>query len=88
MIYLAYFLFAFSVIQLLVALSNLLFKEELKNVNSNYKGLVSVLIPARNEEKNMGNLLSDLQKQDYENIGKTLLVIVLLNEQRANTCCF
>ena len=76
MIYLAYFLFAFSVIQLLVALSNLLFKEELKNVNSNYKGLVSVLIPARNEEKNMGNLLSDLQKQDYENIE-----IIVFNDQ-------
>jgi glycosyltransferase involved in cell wall biosynthesis len=27
-----------------------------------------VLIPARNEEKNIGNLLTDLQKQDYHNI--------------------
>jgi glycosyltransferase involved in cell wall biosynthesis len=30
--------------------------------------LVSVLIPVRNEEKNIGNLLNDLINQDYKNI--------------------
>ncbi len=29
--------------------------------------LISVLIPVRNEEKNIGNLLNDLSKQDYKN---------------------
>lgn len=30
--------------------------------------LVSIIIPARNEEKNLASLLSSLMKQDYENI--------------------
>ncbi len=81
MIYLACFIFAFSVIQLLVALSNLLFNEKLEQANCNFEGLVSVLIPARNEEKNIGNLLSDLQKQDYVNIE----IIVFDDQSTDNT---
>ncbi len=76
MIYLAYFILVFSGMQLLVALSNLFFKQELKQATGNFNGLVSVLIPARNEEKNIGNLLSDLQKQDYLNIE-----IIVFNDQ-------
>ncbi|MBK6284442.1 MAG: glycosyltransferase family 2 protein [Draconibacterium sp.] len=44
--------------------------------NENSNQLVSVLIPARNEENNIGNLLSDLQKQDYTNIE-----IIVFNDQ-------
>jgi cellulose synthase/poly-beta-1,6-N-acetylglucosamine synthase-like glycosyltransferase len=38
--------------------------------------LVSILIPARNEEKNIGTLLTDLQQQDYQNIE-----ILVFNDQ-------
>lgn len=68
MIYLAYFILAFSIIQLAVALTNVLFVPKLKPSGSNFNGLVSILIPARNEEKNIANLLHDLQNQDYQNI--------------------
>jgi glycosyltransferase involved in cell wall biosynthesis len=65
---LAYFIVLFAVIQLVVALVNLLFAQSPKPVANNFKGLVSVLIPARNEESNIANLLKDLQKQDYQHI--------------------
>jgi len=68
MIYLAYFIFAFSCIQLIVVLTNFMFSQKLKPLVCNYNGLVSILIPARNEEKNIANLLHDLQKQEYQNI--------------------
>jgi len=76
MIFLAYFVFAFAVIQLLVALANLLFRQKFSGVKANYNGLVSVLIPARNEEKNIANILNDLQNQDYQNIE-----IIVFNDQ-------
>ncbi len=42
-----------------------IFKERrrLKNINSNHK--LAVVVPARNEEKVIGNLLRSLKKQDY-----------------------
>ena len=64
MIYILYILVGFAAVQFVVALSNLLFQEKLSE-----KGLlqtgetrndVSVLIPVRNEEKNIGTLLGDL----------------------------
>ena len=64
MIYVLYIIFGFALVQFLVALANLLFQERLSG-----KGLlqtgetrndVSVLIPVRNEEKNIGTLLGDL----------------------------
>ncbi|WP_372775732.1 glycosyltransferase family 2 protein [Mangrovibacterium sp.] len=68
MIYIAYFIVAFYVIQLLVALSNLVFVVQLKPVEGKSAPLISVLIPARNEEKNIGVLLSALINQEYQNI--------------------
>ncbi len=76
MIYLAYFILAFSVIQLLVAFVNLLFKQNFSKKKVSYNGLVSVLIPARNEEKNIAYILSDLQNQDYQNVE-----IIVFNDQ-------
>jgi len=72
MIYIAYFILVFSVIQLLVAFVNLIFRQNFSRVKTNYSGLVSVLIPARNEEKNIATILSDLQNQDYHNIEVTV----------------
>ena len=76
MIYIAYFVLAFTSLQLLVSIANLLFRERLRNRKIKDNPLVSVLIPARNEEGNIGNILRDLQLQDYKNIE-----IIIFNDQ-------
>lgn len=68
MIYLAYFVFIFLGIRFLVALSNLIFAQRLPKTYHDCGSLVSVLIPARNEEKHILDILSDLLSQDYQNI--------------------
>jgi glycosyltransferase involved in cell wall biosynthesis len=68
MIFLAYFIFGFALMQLIVALVNLLFSQQFTKSDFNENGLVSVLIPARNEEGNIANLLADLLSQPYKNI--------------------
>ncbi|MFO7923244.1 MAG: glycosyltransferase [Bacteroidales bacterium] len=84
--WLAYFIFAFLVLRLMVSLTNLLTRQWLKSApsaedknpddgnkirqplkQSAAPPLISVLIPARNEEQKIGSLLNDLLKQDYEN---------------------
>jgi glycosyltransferase involved in cell wall biosynthesis len=67
-VYFAWFVFAFTAIQFTVTIANLVFSTKLKKSGSVEKPLVSVLIPARDEEKNIGNILSDLVCQDYTNI--------------------
>ncbi len=74
--YIAWFVLIFTLLQFLVAFANLLFLQRFQKSNKNSNQLVSVLIPARNEENNIGNLLSDLQKQDYKNIE-----IIVFNDQ-------
>lgn len=68
MIFIAYFIFIFSVLQLIIAAINTLFNQRIKKTDKNNYGLISVLIPARNEEKNIGKILDDLLNQDYQNI--------------------
>lgn len=80
MIYLAGFIFFFAVLQLLVAIANLAFKQTFSKTKSTFNGLVSVLIPARNEEKNIGQLINDLQRQDYQNIE-----IIIFNDQSTDS---
>ncbi len=70
MIGVSYSLFGFLLIRLSIALSNLLAKpwntgEAEDSVSS---PLVSVLIPARNEERKIGHLLEDLTKQDHTDL--------------------
>ncbi len=65
--YLAYIIITFAVIQLIVSFVNFLFKQKLSKASKNNK-LVSVLIPARNEEKNISKILNDLLFQRYKNI--------------------
>lgn len=67
MIIVAYIVLAFSVLQLLAALLNLMPGTHLPRSAGKSFPLVSVLIPARNEERNIGNLLNDLKDQDYSN---------------------
>lgn len=76
MLIIAYIIFGFAVLQLMVALSNLVFNQALPVPDKYYQPLISVLIPARNEEENIGTLLSDLEKQAYQN-----LEILVFNDQ-------
>lgn len=62
------FIFIISGIQLLTVVLNWLFSHELRDEQTIDRPLISVLIPARNEEKNIHQLLVDLQHQTYENI--------------------
>ncbi|MEZ5104104.1 MAG: glycosyltransferase family 2 protein [Draconibacterium sp.] len=68
----------FTLLQLLVAFTNLLFQPNYSS-ESLQSDLISVLIPARNEENNIGNLLSDLQQQSYSNIE-----VLVFNDQSAD----
>lgn len=68
MVVLAYIILAFTAIQLIVSLANLLTETSLPETAKSHSSLVSVLIPARNEEHNIGGLLEDLKHQEYEHI--------------------
>jgi glycosyltransferase involved in cell wall biosynthesis len=63
----AYTAIAYLVVQLMVAFTNLLSAPFLLHGISKSKKRVSVLIPARNEEGNIGRLLDDLTASGYEN---------------------
>ncbi|MDY0099993.1 MAG: glycosyltransferase family 2 protein [Bacteroidales bacterium] len=78
---LAIIVIVFTIIQLLVSLTNLLYKRTLPASPETYGELISVLIPARNEIKNIGNLLIDLVSQDHRNIE----VIVFDDQSEDNT---
>lgn len=68
MIYLACIVFFFSLLQLGVGVTNLL-TAGISPAAASINGVkVSVLIPARNEEQNIANLLTDLREQDYRNL--------------------
>lgn len=66
--YVALCVLALALLRFVVAITNLLSPVYLPNAVSEVSTPVSVLIPARNEEKNLSLLLSDLQQQDYNNI--------------------
>jgi len=72
MIYFCYFLTFFLVIRLLVSLVNALSFRYLPNKLLNTNATVSVLIPARNEEQNIENLLSQLN--DFSDILSEIIV--------------
>jgi len=65
MIYLAAIYLFFSALRLLVLLTNAIWKPYLKSVTYMGTKTVSVLIPARNEEKTLQQLLPVLQQQSY-----------------------
>jgi len=76
-----YFVFFFLILRFSVTLFNYLSRPLLPLSPKVYKDLVSVLIPARNEAKNIIRLLESLQKQDYEQIE----VIVLDDDSEDDT---
>jgi len=55
---------AFAALRFLVILANLITRQWLRPHEVNGNPSVSILIPARNEEKNIGNLLQDLVETD------------------------
>jgi chlorobactene glucosyltransferase len=63
----AYAAIAYLAFQLAVALINLFTGQYLKKVEPSEYPAISILIPARNEEKNIGKLLDDLTGMDYRN---------------------
>ncbi|HEX3006007.1 MAG TPA: glycosyltransferase family 2 protein [Bacteroidales bacterium] len=67
MLYIAYVVFGFTGIQLTVSFLNFIFRQRVP-VRRGYNGLISVLIPVRNEANNIAKLLSDLQALEYKNI--------------------
>ena len=71
----------FTTLQLVVALTNFLLERNLPESDKSFDDLVSVLIPARNEEKNIENILADLTAQDHKNIE----VIVFNDQSEDNT---
>jgi tetratricopeptide (TPR) repeat protein len=68
MIVLAWFLVGFLLLRMMVAGVNLLSPTRLPKGDPGDTPLVSVLIPARNEQDSIGSLLESLASHDYENL--------------------
>lgn len=68
MIIIGYIILIFTAVQLIVSVVNLITVTHLPHTKNVYLNKVSILIPARNEEHNIGKILSDLCEQPYENI--------------------
>jgi cellulose synthase/poly-beta-1,6-N-acetylglucosamine synthase-like glycosyltransferase len=66
--YLAYFILGFLALRVMISSYNLISRQWLKKSDPLDKPLISILIPARNEEKNIGSLVKSLLDQDYKNI--------------------
>lgn len=73
MIYLLYIIFSFLILRFSVTLFNFISNPKLGNSVKHYDDLVSVLIPARNEEEDILNLLHSLEVQNYQNIEVIIL---------------
>ena len=68
MIYIATIVILFAVIQFFTAWINFVFPQHPLRGKTGDNDLVSVLIPARNEEKNIGRLLASINQLSYSNI--------------------
>jgi glycosyltransferase involved in cell wall biosynthesis len=66
--FLSYFILGFLVLRVIISAYNLITRQWLRKNFSGDKPLISILIPARNEEKNIGSLIKSLLDQDYQNI--------------------
>lgn len=65
MIIVIYTTFFFIILRFAVTIFNFISDPKLRRVNKSYTSLVSILIPARNEEKNILSLLTSIHRQDY-----------------------
>jgi glycosyltransferase involved in cell wall biosynthesis len=64
---LAWIVVGLTLIQLSIAVINLVFRSRLTDFKTESSPMVSILIPARNEEENIVNILSDILRQEYTN---------------------
>jgi chlorobactene glucosyltransferase len=76
-----YVVFFFLILRFAVTLFNFISNPKLPLTGVRHNDLVSVLVPARNEEGNILNLLQSVKDQDYENIE----VIVLDDDSTDDT---
>jgi glycosyltransferase involved in cell wall biosynthesis len=74
--YLAYLPVVFVVFQFVNVLFNFIFMQKINRTNSMSDGMVSLLIPARNEEQNISFLLNDLRK-----INNNSIEIIVFDDQ-------
>lgn len=82
MIWLAYSAFIVLIVRMGIVLFNMFTRQWLKEVELSGEPLVSILIPARNEEKTLPLLLNDLSGHDYQNI--EVIVYNDLSEDRTS----
>lgn len=68
MLYLLYISTAFIALQLFNVLLNFLFRQKIENTDKQNSSMLSVLIPARNEEANIGQLIKKLHNMKNEHI--------------------
>ncbi len=76
MLYFFYIIFFFLILRFTVTLFNFISNPKLTRSPVNYTNLVSILIPARNEEENILTLLKSIKNQDYKNIE-----VIVLDDQ-------
>jgi glycosyltransferase involved in cell wall biosynthesis len=60
-------IFFFLILRFVVTLFNFISDPKLRRVNKLHNELVSILIPARNEEANIVALLASIEEQEYQN---------------------
>ncbi|RYY06248.1 MAG: glycosyltransferase family 2 protein, partial [Sphingobacteriaceae bacterium] len=63
-----YLIYFFLILRFCVTLFNFISNPKLTKVSHQYHDLVSILIPARDEENNILTLLQSIKNQDYKNI--------------------
>ena len=83
-LFIFYALFAFSNIVAIVGIFNLIYFRKAKSeplISEKEEGLVSILIPARNEQQNIERCLYSLLDQNYKNIE----IIVLDDDSNDDT---
>jgi glycosyltransferase involved in cell wall biosynthesis len=66
--YLIYFLWMIIIIRFLTALNNYIYRIQwTSTIKSDASARISLLVPARNEEVNISNIINDVLTQEYEN---------------------
>ena len=71
--------FFFIILRFGVTIFNFISDPKLRRVNKLYQNKVSILIPARNEEDNILNLLVSIEKQNYQNYE-----VIILDDESAD----